>query len=1243
MTRFFLFLSFFLSFLISFGQMPPAGTEISNVAVVVYEDSRGVKYRDESNPVLVKVKAVYGVDITPDFQEITSFPGKIIDIPYSITNKGNTEDSYLLEVKNETNDDGDLLNPQIYIDENKDGKVNPGEPFYDNSNPPTLTMGETLSIVIQGQVPASISSGNINVSVKATSKRDPTKVDDNNLTVITITPSGSLEIKKSSNKTSVNPGETISFLIEFQNPADNPVRGTSISTDFDNNNDPESRVGVVIYDIIPEAFTFQSIDNITVNNAIKVYKGERDTYWKDDISEIDGDLKYVGIFIPDNGTGAVEGNARGNFVLVLKAKESALHGNYENKAYAVFKTPLGETKVVSNPVGIEVNLVANIILDDTDDGENNYTGNNSPDDPDDLTVINNAPAGIWIEVKNEIWNLGNAPQVIDISVDTENYPLPQGTIIEFRDLEGRPLLDTNGNDYPDFGILQPGEKREFITRIKLPEGNYENVVVGLKALLFVQNSLEDEDYTFIKLNRALPSQVQIKVKVEAKAEEVLTDTAIIVYEYNSLQDNEPIDYKIFKLDKYGKFPPEFYNYLKDDKVYRIAIAGDYKGLPYILSPYFTREYLFAVNQEGEEKCWDKVGNEVNCDSPRARVKARYENGQSILILPLDPAGYVYDASTGERINGACVSFYRCIDNDCKNYELVNPSLLDYYPDGRTRQENPQVSGPTDVEGNTVGGKSEVKGEGGFQFTFRNFNSSLEGWYFIEVTYDCNFRAADPTLADKYQPVKLNPNGVWTPESGRPYRGEKFYISASYDETSLMAIPLIRAGARKLIVTKKSFSSVSSIGEFVKWEISVKNPNSFIAKNVEVYDILPKGLRYKKGSTYINGRKAPDPSIENDGRTLVWNVGDLEPSADINISFYAIITPGIREGKVKNLAYARGCIDDGCFIKLESNDAFASLTIKKGIFSDKAYIIGKVFMDNNANGIQEKGEIGVQGVKIYLEDGRYVITDKEGKYHFDNVSPGMHIVKLDPESIPKGLKPIPLNNRFANDEDTVFVDLYPGDFFKVDFALIEDKQVQISEKELVSIKRYISDFVKDANTGDVYIKNVVVIKNISNKPIGDAYYEEVSPYEPIIGTVYMNGAPYDNAEPTEKGFGWNLMLIRPQEEIKISWLSYIPIKYFRDSTYTFKGNAIGEGKILVSKNVPLTFTMTERNKYLLKINPGEKVSKELKDSLQAISLYLRENKNFGTLILQINGHVGIKKQIEKLLEAYGIPKNKVGLR
>jgi hypothetical protein len=57
-------------------------------------------------------------------------------------------------------------------------------------------------------------------------------------------------------------------------------------------------------------------------------------------------------------------------------------------------------------------------------------------------------------------------------------------------------------------------------------------------------------------------------------------------------------------------------------------------------------------------------------------------------------------------------------------------------------------------------------------------------------------------------------------------------------------------------------------------------------------------------------------------------------------------------------------------------------------------VGKVFTDCNRNGGQDAGELGVPGVRIYMEDGNFVVTDREGKYNFYGIKPITHVLKVD---------------------------------------------------------------------------------------------------------------------------------------------------------------------------------------------------------------------------------------------------------
>ncbi|MFZ0929257.1 MAG: SdrD B-like domain-containing protein [Syntrophobacteraceae bacterium] len=63
------------------------------------------------------------------------------------------------------------------------------------------------------------------------------------------------------------------------------------------------------------------------------------------------------------------------------------------------------------------------------------------------------------------------------------------------------------------------------------------------------------------------------------------------------------------------------------------------------------------------------------------------------------------------------------------------------------------------------------------------------------------------------------------------------------------------------------------------------------------------------------------------------------------------------------------------------------------------IEGWVFDDKNLNGALDRDEKGVEGVKVKLEDGSTVVTDKDGHYSFPSVGAGKHVVILDAARIP----------------------------------------------------------------------------------------------------------------------------------------------------------------------------------------------------------------------------------------------------
>ena len=69
----------------------------------------------------------------------------------------------------------------------------------------------------------------------------------------------------------------------------------------------------------------------------------------------------------------------------------------------------------------------------------------------------------------------------------------------------------------------------------------------------------------------------------------------------------------------------------------------------------------------------------------------------------------------------------------------------------------------------------------------------------------------------------------------------------------------------------------------------------------------------------------------------------------------------------------------------------------------------------------------------MEDGTWVITDENGQYSLMGVRPGLHVLKIDPVTVPDGLTFKPIDNRNAAVGDSRFIDLAPGEMHRADFA------------------------------------------------------------------------------------------------------------------------------------------------------------------------------------------------------------------
>ena len=1211
-----------------------SGTVISNTALCTYVSPEGNSYTQVSNTVETVVAQVYGVLVEPNSLEADSSPGSFVEIPFLLENTGNGKDRFVISAENLVGDNGNLTDLQVFYDENGNGKVDTGEVPISQTD--FLQPGQVISLVLKGKVPSDISNGEIDVQVVGISLGDKTKVDSDNIYIVKVLREGYLRIEKSPSSSKVKPGDKLSYSLKFENAGDKSINGAKIFTDFNNDGSPEERTGILIYDELPDGFVFKRAYTNLFNWTV-IYKGTGDSYWKKDPDSISGKLKYVGLLSKEDsqlsasqfGTFTVEGYLSPSFGgTVLK-----------NRVYGVY-TSGGKREIVeSNTAVVNVEPLVRIIVDDTDDATS-YSGSGKPDDPDDLMLIKGISTGDWVVFENEVWNLGNRPDVVNLTIDTSLSQNLSGLTVKFYDSEGRVLTDSDGDGLPDVGQIPPGGRKIFYTKVFIPSDYDKNsFLVAIKGISSLNPGVYD--YTYDKAESVEKTKVIVKTKVISVgglSEQVAGNQQVVAYEYTP--DGKLVRKKLFMTDSSGSVsldssgvPNSLYSWMRDGYIYRLTVKKEKNGFLYFLSPPFRKDFLNSVGKPGDSACWNWQMKRVSCSDRAAVIKVTVNSsGARILRLPIDPAGYVYDAITGKKINGACVHFYRCSDGSCSSYVPVDPAKLDFYPDGTTRQENPQVSGPTDVNGKPVG-----LDDGAFVFQIANFTDLDVGWYFITVDYSCNYPAADKDLKDKYTPVNLKNSLVWSPYSGKPYTGEKFYVDYSFPGAVALRIPLVPKGLRQIEVRKSVSSFTVYYGELVKWTIEVKNPNNFDLFGVKVYDFLPRGFRYKGGTTEVNENRSKDPSVSSSGSLLVWNLGKLTAGDTKEITFYTYVTPGAKEGQQKNRARASGWIDPKGEVPISSNEAYAYVRVIPGVFTSKGYILGRVFLDNNRNGVLDNGEPGVGGVKIYMEDGRFVVTDSEGKYHFDNVRPGTHVLKVDRTTIPANTVLAVTGNRNAGDPGSLFVDLFPGELFKANFRLIPlpAKLKSSIETEKVSsgnleAKRGIAAVLVDPRDQTLMLKHCFCLKNGVKSPLYEVRFVESSPFVPEEGTVKLNGAPFKNPEVSGSSFSWSLPIVEPGESVCLTWLSKPVSKDVGVKSVVYYSLKPYEGTSKeVSASIPVIFSVKSPKTYVITVYfdfGSYELSADAKKSLQALADFLRKN-DYKQVFVKIVGHtdsVGVSK-------------------
>ena len=436
---------------------------------------------------------------------------------------------------------------------------------------------------------------------------------------------------------------------------------------------------------------------------------------------------------------------------------------------------------------------------------------------------------------------------------------------------------------------------------------------------------------------------------------------------------------------------------------------------------------------------------------------------AIARILVDPLGVVFDARSNVPVAGARVTLINVATN-------APASVFDF--DGVTARPSTVTTGV----------------DGSFQFP-----QVAPGRYRLQIVAPTNYQFPSK-LAPANQPAGRTIDALGS------YGGE-FSVDAQTGTVAL-DVPLDPPLGAGLFVDKIARSRDAEIGGTVDYQVTVRNVAAIPVMNVQLLDSLPRGLTYVAGSARrqnaVSAQGTPsvalalnDPRIEK-VRGLTFALGTLAAGESVVVSYRTQIGPGTSVGKIRNSARAMG---SSAFDSYVSNVASAEVLIRGGVFTQRGILMGRVFVDLNGNGRFDRQEIAVPGARVFLEDGTYAVTDRDGQWTIYGLLPLTHVVKIDRTTLPTGATLKPLTVNYAGKGDSVFADLKNSELQRINFALNANESVIADARARIA--------VGEPNAPELRAQVQNVLSPTPNNVIGDTRAQ------PATGVVGSGGVAIPN--------------------------------------------------------------------------------------------------------------------------------------
>jgi uncharacterized repeat protein (TIGR01451 family) len=241
-------------------------------------------------------------------------------------------------------------------------------------------------------------------------------------------------------------------------------------------------------------------------------------------------------------------------------------------------------------------------------------------------------------------------------------------------------------------------------------------------------------------------------------------------------------------------------------------------------------------------------------------------------------------------------------------------------------------------------------------------------------------------------------------------GTIYYLHLTFDSSFVPGssqifnnhVPLDLDLDESVTVTKRTPMLNVARGQLVPYTITVTNGIGVSLPDVTVVDRFPAGFRYVEGSARLDGEPR-EPEVA--GRELAWTGLTVTPDGRHELRLLLAVGAGVGEGEFVNRAQALSALTGRAL----SGEATATVRIVPDPALDCTDVLGKVFDDENRNGLQDEGERGIPQVRLATARGLTAMTDAFGRFHITcAITPhegrGTNFVlKLDDRTLPSGYR------------------------------------------------------------------------------------------------------------------------------------------------------------------------------------------------------------------------------------------------